>query len=421
MSKTLAIVGLELRQSLRDRGMIMVLFFMPVLFATIIGLAVGGMNGAETAIPVALVVEDDSAAARFVADGLAGEGSLKVEEMDLAAAKDAVGRRKLTAAVVIPAGFGERLGAGEASGSGSAAAPGGAPATVQIVSLPGSAEATAVGRLVEATADRLVSGLVAANVVASRTSGVEGPGAGTEGAREAVFAAVQDRWADGAPVTIQETAAAVGETLAERTNRVTQENRTYVLLGMTMMFLMMSMNMGMGGILQGKKEGTWQRLMVSPTARSAVLGGKVISQTILAWVQVCIMMGFGSLVFGLKWGATPLSLAVIITAFILAANGLGLILATVAKTPAQLNAVAPIIITATSMLGGCYWPVEAMPSAMQAVARFIPQSWAMSGLRDLTLRGVGLSGVLVPVAVLLGFAALFFSLGLWRVAKTENA
>lgn len=51
--------------------------------------------------------------------------------MNLAEAKDAVGRREFGAAVVIPDGFGERL--GQASGG----------ASVQIVALPGSTEATA--------------------------------------------------------------------------------------------------------------------------------------------------------------------------------------------------------------------------------------------------------------------------------------
>jgi ABC-2 type transport system permease protein len=38
----------------------------------------------------------------------------------------------------------------------------------------------------------------------------------------------------------------------------------------------------------------------------------------------------------------------------------------------------------------------------------------MQGLTDITLRGQGLAGVWPEAAVLLGFAAVFFTVGVWR-------
>lgn len=217
-------------------------------------------------------------------------------------------------------------------------------------------------------------------------------------------------------MTVRETAASVAETLAERTDRIARETRTSILLGMTMMFLVLSMTIGMGGILQGKKEGTWQRLMVSPTSRSAVLGGKLVSQTILAWVQVLVMMAFGSLVFKLQWGAAPLAL--VITAFILAASGLGLILGGQDAGPAQRG-------------GPDSHHVDVHAGRLLLAGRDDAQGHAGRGpVHPAVVGDDGAPGdhpprrrseVLVPVAVLLGFAAVFFALGLWRVAKAEPA
>jgi len=38
----------------------------------------------------------------------------------------------------------------------------------------------------------------------------------------------------------------------------------------------------------------------------------------------------------------------------------------------------------------------------------------MQGMLDILLRGEGLAGVLLPATVLLGFAAVFFAIGVWR-------
>jgi ABC-2 type transport system permease protein len=38
----------------------------------------------------------------------------------------------------------------------------------------------------------------------------------------------------------------------------------------------------------------------------------------------------------------------------------------------------------------------------------------MQGMLDILLRGEGLIGVLLPATVLVGFAAVFFVIGVWR-------
>jgi ABC-2 type transport system permease protein len=44
----------------------------------------------------------------------------------------------------------------------------------------------------------------------------------------------------------------------------------------------------------------------------------------------------------------------------------------------------------------------------------VPQYWANRAFDDLLLRGLGLQDVALELAVLLGFAILFFVIGLWR-------
>ena len=67
-----------------------------------------------------------------------------------------------------------------------------------------------------------------------------------------------------------------------------------------------------------------------------------------------------------------------------------------------------------ALLGGCWYPIELFPPFVQTAAKVLPTTWAMQGMLDIVLRGEGLAGVLLPAAVLVGFAAVFFVIGVWR-------
>jgi ABC-type multidrug transport system permease subunit len=62
-------------------------------------------------------------------------------------------------------------------------------------------------------------------------------------------------------------------------------------------------------------------------------------------------------------------------------------------------------------LGGCWWPGEVMPPWMQTVALALPTAWAMKAFHALISFGYGVSEVLIPSLVLLGFGLLFTWLG----------
>jgi ABC-2 type transport system permease protein len=58
--------------------------------------------------------------------------------------------------------------------------------------------------------------------------------------------------------------------------------------------------------------------------------------------------------------------------------------------------------------------MELFPATIQTVVKVLPTTWAMQGMLDLVLRGGGLRDILPEAGVLLGFAVIFFSVGVWR-------
>jgi ABC-2 type transport system permease protein len=163
-----------------------------------------------------------------------------------------------------------------------------------------------------------------------------------------------------------------------------------------------------------RQNGTLRRLLTTPTRKGTYLLGTIVGQVATALVQMLLLIVFGIYVMKLNWGSQPLALGVMMIASTLAAAALGTTLGTFVKTEGQASGLSIMIGMVAALLGGCWYPLELFPKTMQNIVQILPTTWAMRGLLDIVLRGQGLVAVLPIAGVLLGFAALFFSIGVWR-------
>ncbi len=142
--------------------------------------------------------------------------------------------------------------------------------------------------------------------------------------------------------------------------------------------------------------------------------GTILGQVLIALAQMSLLIGFGMLVMKINWGRDLAGLALVMITFALAAAALGTTLGTFIKTEGQASGMSVMLGMVMALLGGCWYPLELFPVFVRSLVRVLPTTWAMQGLLDLTLRGQGLVQVLPACGVLLGFAALFLVVGLWR-------
>jgi ABC-2 type transport system permease protein len=163
-----------------------------------------------------------------------------------------------------------------------------------------------------------------------------------------------------------------------------------------------------------RQQGTLRRLLTTPSSKATFLLGTIIGQVAMAIVQMLLLVGFGILVMKLNWGRDPLALFLILLSSALAAAAFGTTMGTFIKSEGQASGLSVMFGMVFALMGGCWYPLELFPPAIQNAVKVLPTTWAMQGMLDLVLRGGGLQEVLPEVLVLLGFAALFFSLGVWR-------
>ncbi len=163
-----------------------------------------------------------------------------------------------------------------------------------------------------------------------------------------------------------------------------------------------------------RQQGTLRRLLTTPSRKATFLLGTISGQVAMALVQMLLLVGFGILVMKLNWGREPLALFVILFTSALAAAAFGTTMGTFIKTEGQASGLSIMFGMVFALMGGCWYPLELFPPAIQNAVKILPTTWAMQGMLDLVLRGGGLADVLPKAGVLLGFAAIFFSVGVIR-------
>ncbi|NKE06482.1 ABC transporter permease [Mesobacillus selenatarsenatis] len=185
-------------------------------------------------------------------------------------------------------------------------------------------------------------------------------------------------------------------------------------IGFTIMFMMFGISGAASTILDEKVGGTWQRLLTSPTTKAQVMTGYLFSYFLMGAIQLTVLMIVMFVIYGSMWGNLfyfiPFAALVIITIV-----GFGLMMASIVKTRQQASALSAVLIVSTCMLGGVYWPIEIVPEFMQQIAKVVPQSWMITGFREIVSGSLYFPALRNSTAVLLVSSILFFTIGLKRM------
>jgi len=163
-----------------------------------------------------------------------------------------------------------------------------------------------------------------------------------------------------------------------------------------------------------RQKGTLRRLLTTPTSKSVYLLGTISGHVVMAMVQMSLLICFGALVLHVNWGREISGLAVLLLTSTLAAAALGTMLGTFVKTSSQASGLSIMLGMVMALLGGCWYPLELFPQFVQKAVLILPTTWAMNGFLDLLAHGKNLGGILPEAGVLLGFAAVFFVVGIAR-------
>ena len=396
----------------RDRVAQALTFLLPIVFFSIFASVFGGQSSGTSRIRVAVIDEDHSELSARIIAGLEKESGLRVRRttedgaaLTAATAEALVKDGDVPVAIVIPAGIGDSFGA---VGFGS-------PVKIRLLA-----------DVSDRIAPEMVLGLLQkVTMTAAPDLMMQGgmkqfeqhAGALTPQQRQAIDAWLPRLKAESqAPDAQPAGGEGAGMMLATEVVDVMGSNTrrgsliSFYAAGIGVMFLLFSCVAGAGGALLDEVEaGTLERLLSTRLGMSQLLLGKWLFLTLVGAAQLTVMFVWGWLVFDLPLFSHLAGFAVMTAVTAGAAAALGLVLATVARSRAQLSGFSTILILTMSALGGSMFPRFLMSETMQKFGLLTFNGWALDGYLKVFWREAPLWQLWPQVVVLIALTAAFFT------------
>jgi ABC-2 type transport system permease protein len=184
--------------------------------------------------------------------------------------------------------------------------------------------------------------------------------------------------------------------------------------GIGVMFLLFSSVGAAGGaLLEEAESGTLERLLSTQIDMTGLLLGKWLFLTLVGMTQLTVMFLWGRAVFGLPLFSHLPGFFVMTAVTGGAAAAFGMVLATLARSRAQLSGFSTILILTMSALGGSMFPRFLMSEGMQRLGLVTFNAWALDGYLKVFWRNAAIWELWPQVLVLSALGTTF--LGIARV------
>ena len=412
ISEILAIAWKDIQLLFKDKGSLAVLFLMPLILAPIMAAPTLTMREMQETTPdgepafsvgAFLVNEDSGAYGEQIATALDDLPMLDVTKLDsITEADEGVAAGDQPVAIVLPADFSQKIAVNE-------------PTTVLLIADPTQ---THVTNLVTGIINQAVAevGMLAELQFGIRSvlaqSGVldEADPALREAAQAQVLGVI---WTQAQEMRQNPLIAIRNENLAGEEGDDWDPFAFYV-PGSAVMFAFFIVSFVGSALLREKERGSFRRLLASPIRHSSIIGGTMLSYSIIVFLQVILLFTVGALAFSMPLGNAPVALVITTLITALAATSLGLLLGAVAKTSKQADTIGVILGFVLMALGGCIMPLYNAEGFIGILSNLTPHAHALQAYRGIVVDNATLVQVLPHLGILAVFAAVFFGIAVWR-------
>jgi ABC-2 type transport system permease protein len=170
-------------------------------------------------------------------------------------------------------------------------------------------------------------------------------------------------------------------------------------------------------IVRERERGTIEQLIVTPIRSWELIVGKIVPYVLLAFIDTLEILVVGTLWFGVPIRGSLGLLLALSCLFLVSSLGIGLFLSTVARTQQEAMMLTWFTLLPTVFLSGFFFPLAAMPPALQAISHLVPLRYYLVIIRSVLLKGVGAETLLPEIAALAIFGAVLMGAAALRFRK----
>jgi ABC-2 type transport system permease protein len=173
--------------------------------------------------------------------------------------------------------------------------------------------------------------------------------------------------------------------------------------------------------LRERSQGTLERLMASPVSRLDIVGGYLLGFLLFALIQTMIIFFYIIYVLKVSFNGDLWQILVFQIIIAIGAICLGTFFSIFARNEFQMMQFIPLIILPQMFLCGLLWPVSQMPDYLQWIAKFLPLTYGVDGIRALMLQGQNLLDIGKEVGVLAAYAVGLMILAALTLRRSTSA
>jgi ABC-type multidrug transport system permease subunit len=193
----------------------------------------------------------------------------------------------------------------------------------------------------------------------------------------------------------------------------------FLIPGLLGMNLLGSGIWGVGfSVVQARQRKLLKRYMATPMRKSHYLLSFILSRLVFLIVEVVALVGFGWLLFGVAVRGSFASLAGITVLGSFSFAGLGLLVASRAKTIEGVSGLMNLVMLPMWILSGTFFSYSRFPDAMIPFVKALPLTALNDALRAVMIDGAAVTSLGAPLAVVVAWGAVSFVIALkifrWR-------
>ena len=389
----------DLLQIFRDKRSLLFLVAMPVAFTLFMGFAYrSGENGEPQDPRMSLAWVEDApggALSQMLYSRLEESDTLKPIHMERDAALESLQQGDMDGVVVIPSEFGEQAQAGEVP-------------QVTLIADTTSTKGQSLYQLLRVP----VSQLMSAVEIGQLSVEILGNPAEFSPALELAW----EKW----DVNNARSLVRMEQAVAQESESWFGDNPyNQASPGILVQFAIMGQMTSEQKLVQERKSRTLQRLMTNAIKPWEIVVGHILGMFVIVFLQIAMLVIFGQLVLGVNYLREPVSTLLVLVALGLWVSSMSLLIGLLAKSDDQVIFYSMVAMFVFSRLGGAWFQLETTGGIIATIGRMLPSSWAMTGLQNILIRGLGLSSAWQPVGILTAYALGFFVLAVWRFRKME--
>ncbi len=178
-----------------------------------------------------------------------------------------------------------------------------------------------------------------------------------------------------------------------------------------------SMMLSAISLVKEKELGTLEQLLVTPVKKYELMAGKLIPYLIITLVQLQVAIVLAGIIFRIELAGSYLLLLLFSVVYLFTTLGLGILISTKVDSQQQAMFFSWFTMVIIILLSGFFVPIQNMPLAIRWISFFNPLSHYMTVLREIVIKGSGITQLMRELRILGGSGVLIFGLSVISFRK----